>query len=124
MEARFWADHSKEKFYLRIHNGAHANRNPVKRDLKVCFWVEELVGNAYNAVSEKECRSVVVRPNEWLDFVFDLRKIGMQGRVKNGLKLKMGSYRAVVVAREQRSALAKFLFGAALERLYSYFEVK
>ena len=37
MEPRFWADESKEKFYLRIHNGAHANRSAVKKELEVCF---------------------------------------------------------------------------------------
>ncbi len=124
MEPRFWADESKGQFYLRIHNGAHANRNAVKKELNVCFWLEGLSGNAYSAVSEKKCTLVVLRPDEWKDFVFNLREASIQGQAKNGANLKKGSYRAVAMAREQKGTLARILFGAALERLYTYFEVK
>ena len=124
MEPRFWADDSKEKFYLRIHNGAHANRSPVMKKLNVCFWVEGLSGGAYNAVSEKKCSTVIMKPGEWLDFAFDLKEAAILEPAKNGANLKKGSYRAVATAREQKGTLAKILFGAALERLYSYFEVK
>jgi len=124
MEPRFWADESKEEFYLRIHNGAHANRSPVKRELSVCFWVEELSGGTHTAISEKKCSTVVLKPDEWLNFVFDLKEAAIHERAKNLGKLKKGSYRAVAMAREQKGRLAKILFGAALERLYSYFEVK
>ena len=124
MEPRFWADESKGQFYLRIHNGAHANRSPVKKELNVCFWVEELSGSTYTAVSEKKCRAVLLKPDEWLDFAFDLKEAAIQEQAKNGANLKKGSYRAVAMAREQKGTLARILFGAALERLYSYFEVK
>lgn len=124
MEPRFWADESKEKFYLRIHNGAHANRSPVKKELNVCFWVEGLTRGVYEAVSEKKCSTVLLKPDEWLDFVFDLKEAAMQEKAKKGANLKKGSYRAVAMAREQKGTLARILFGAALERLYSYFEVK
>ncbi len=124
MEPRFWADDSKETFYLRIHNGAHANRNAVKKELNVCFWVEELSGGTYKAVSEKKCSTVVLKPDVWMDFTFSLREAAVEQQAKKGANLIKGSYRAVAMAREQKGRLAKFLFGAALERLYSYFEVK
>jgi hypothetical protein len=124
MEPRFWADEPKGQFYLRIHNGAHANRSAVKKELNVCFWLEGLSGGTYSAVSEKKCSLVVLKPDEWMDFVFDLRGTAIQESVKNGAVLKKGSYRAVAMAREQKGTLARILFGAALERLYSYFEVK
>jgi hypothetical protein len=124
MEPRFWPDDAKETFYLRIHNGAHANRSAVKKELNVCFWVEELSGGAYKAVSEKKCSTVVLNPDVWMDFAFSLREAAVQEQAKNGANLKKGSYRAVAMAREQKGRLAKILFGAALERLYSYFEVK
>ena len=124
MEPRFWADESKGQFYLRIHNGAHANRNAVRKELSVCFWVEGLSGSTYSAVSEKKCRTAVLKPDEWLDFAFALKETVIQEKAKNGAHLKKGSYRAVAMAREQKGTLARILFGAALERLYSYFEVK
>ncbi len=124
MEPRFWADDSKETFYLRIHNGAHANRSAEMKELKVCFWVEGLSGGTYTAVSEEKCSTVLLKPDEWLDFVFDLKKAVMQEKATDRGRLKKGSYRAVAMAREQKGRLAKILFGAALERLYSYFEVK
>lgn len=124
MEPRFWADESKGQFYLRIHNGAHANRRAVRKELNVCFWVERLSGNTYSAVSEKKCRTVVLKPDEWLDFTFDLKEAAIQEEAKIGEHLRKGSYRAVAMAREQKGTLTKIFFGAALERLYSYFEVK
>lgn len=124
MEPRFWADDSKETFYFRIHNGAHANRSAVKKELNVCFWVEELSGGDYKAVSEKKCSTVVLKPDVWMDFAFSLREAAVQEQAKKGANLKKGSYRAVAMAREQKGTLARILFGAALERLYSYFEVK
>lgn len=124
MDPRFWADESKGQFYLRIHNGSHANRKPVKRELKVCFWVEKLSENAYSAVSEKKCSTVVLKPDEWLNVDFNLEEAPIQEKAKNGTNLKKGSYRAVAMVREQKGTLARILFGAALERLYSYFDVK
>ncbi|MCL5022694.1 MAG: hypothetical protein M1497_04900 [Nitrospirae bacterium] len=124
MEPRFWADATGEKFFLRIHNGAYANRSAVRKELNVCFWVEERSGNLYQAVSEKKCSMVTLKPDEWMDFVFDLRTVTMRGEAINGVRLKKGSYRAVAVAREQRGMVARILLGAALERLYSYFQVQ
>lgn len=124
MEPRFWADESKGQFYLRIHNGAHANRSAVKKELNVCFWLEELSEGTYSAVSEKRCSLVVLKPDAWMDFVFNPKEAAIREQAKNGANLKKGSYRAVAMAREQKGTLARILFGAALERLYSYFEVK
>jgi len=59
-----------------------------------------------------------------MDFAFSLREAAVQEQARKGANLKRGSYRAVVMAREQKGALARILFGASLERLYSYFEVK
>src|SRR3972149_10093730 len=70
MEARLWADDSKEKFFFRIHNGAHANRNPVKKELNVCFWIEDVAGGSNKIISEKKCDTVIMKPDEWIDFVF------------------------------------------------------
>ncbi len=64
------------------------------------------------------------KPDVWMDFAFNLRKTAVQEPAKQGANLRKGSYRAVAMAREQRGTLARILFGAALERLYSYFEVK
>lgn len=124
MEPRFWPDDAKETFYLRIHNGAHANRSATRKELNVCFWVEELSAGAYQAVSEKKCSMVVLKPDVWMDFSFSLREATALEQAKKGAGLKKGSYRAVAMAREQKGTLARILFGAALERLYSYFEVK
>ncbi len=124
MEPRFWADDAKETFHLTIHNVAHGDRSPGTREMNVCFWIEGLSANSYSAVSDKKCREAVLKPNQWLEFLFQMRETVIQDRAKNGAKLKKGNYRAVVLAREQRGRLAKILFGAALERLYSYFDVK
>lgn len=81
-------------------------------------------GGTYSAVSEKRCSLVVLKPDEWMDFAFNPKEAAIQEQAKNGANLKKGSYRAVAMAREQKGTLARILFGAALERLYSYFEVK
>lgn len=124
MEPRFWADDSREKFFLTIHNGYHANRKPVKRDLNVCFWIEKLQDREYKIISQKRCTMTVVRPDEWVSLTFDIKDISIQEDIRNSGRLKRGSYRAVTLAREQKNRLAKILFGAALERLYAYFEIK
>ncbi|MCL4492644.1 MAG: hypothetical protein M1510_12245 [Nitrospirae bacterium] len=124
MEPRFWADASKEKFFLRIHNGAHANRNPVRKELNVCFWIERSAGEVQTRVSEKKCIMTVLKPDEWMTFTFGLKDLAIHGDAQNRGTLKKGSYRAVAMAREQRSTLARIFLGAALERLYTYFEVK
>ncbi|MBI5199144.1 MAG: hypothetical protein HZA09_03915 [Nitrospirae bacterium] len=124
MEPRFLADDSKEKFFLTIHNGYHANRKPVKKNLNVCFWIEKLQDREYKIISEKRCTMTIVRPDEWVSLTFDIKDISIQEGFRNSGRLKRGSYRAVTLAREQKSRLAKILFGAALERLYAYFEIK
>lgn len=124
MEPRFWADESKEKFFFRIHNGSHANRNPVKKELSVCFWIEELHSNDYAVISDKKCTMVVIKPDEWMTFDFELKDVDIRAETKNNKKLKRGNYRAAAMAREQKSKLEKLFFGASMERLYSYFEIK
>jgi hypothetical protein len=125
MEARFWGDNSGEIFYFRIHNGSHANRSPVRKDLNICFWLEEpTAAKTYASITEKKCSTVVLKPEEWMDFSFNRSDLAIQQQAKDNGKLKKGSYRAVVVAKEQKGMLERILFGAALEKLYSYFEVK
>lgn len=125
MEARFWGDNSGETFYFRIHNGSHANRSPVRKELNICFWIEEPTAvKTYAPITEKKCSTAVLKPEEWMDFSFNRSDLAIQQQAKAGGKLKTGSYRAVVVAKEQKGMLKKILFGAALSKLYSYFEVK
>lgn len=124
MEPRFWADDAKEQFFLRIHNGAHANRKATRKEMTVCFWIEGSVDKSYRQVSEKKCSEAVIEPDMWMDFVFKLKEAALYDEAKGVRGLKPGSYRAVAMAREQKGRLAKILFGAALERLYSYFEFK
>jgi hypothetical protein len=59
-----------------------------------------------------------------MEVSFNRSGLAIQQQAKANGKLKKGSYRAVVVAKEQKGRLEKILFGAALEKLYSYFEVK
>lgn len=125
MEARFWAEGQNEKFFLRIHNGEHANRRPTKKDLNVCFWIEETSeGNNSRTVSEKKCRAVVLKPDEWMTFEFKMTDAVLNMDATTDGKIKKGKYRAVAYAREQKRWFVKLIFGAAMERLYTYFEVK
>lgn len=125
LDSRFWQDdEEKDRFFLRIHNGTHANRKPVRRKLNVCFWLEVEGNKDYTPVSDKQCSMVVIEPDGWKNFSFELNKLSVHEDVKNTDRLKKGNYRAVVVAREQKGMIARLLFGAVLERLYSYFEVK
>jgi hypothetical protein len=125
MEARFWGDNSGETFTFRIHNGSHANRSPVRKELNICFWLEQsTAATTYASITEKKCSMVVLKPEEWMEVSFNRSDLAIQQQAKANGKLKKGSYRAVVVAKEQKGRLEKILFGAALEKLYSYFEVK
>jgi hypothetical protein len=101
MEARFWGDNSGETFHFRIHNGSHANRSPVRKELNICFWLEEpMAAKTYEAITEKKCSTVILKPEEWMDFSFNLSDLAIQQQAKANGKLKKGSYRAVVVAKE------------------------
>ena len=124
MEARLWAEGGNEKFLLRIHNGEHANRKPTKKDLKVCFWIEDAGEGNNRLVSEKKCSTVIIKPDEWMTFEFSIRDIPINEAAKSQGKLKAGKYRAVAQAREQRGWFMKLILGAAMERVYNYFEVK
>lgn len=125
MEARFWGDNSGETFHFRIHNGSHANRSPVRKELNICFWLEEpMAAKTYASITEKKCSTAVLKPEEWMDFSFHRSDLVIQQQAKANGELKKGSYRAVVVVKEQKGRLEKILFGAALEKMYSYFEVK
>jgi hypothetical protein len=124
MEPRFWPDDSNEMFFFRIHNGAHANRNPAKKELNVCFWIEEVRGAENRAVSGKKCNAVVMKPDEWMTFEFSIKDVTINEAAASKGKLKAGKYRAVAQAREQRGWFMKLILGAAMERVYNYFEVK
>lgn len=124
MEARFWAAEGNEKFFLRIHNGEHANRRPVKKDMNVCFWIEDTGEGSNRLVSEKICSTVMIKPDEWMTFEFGMKDAVFEKDTVVDGKMKKGRYRAVALAREQKGWFMKLLFGAAMERLYSYFEVK
>lgn len=124
MEPRFWAEKTQERFFLRIHNGAHANRKASRKEMMVCFWLERAKGASYEKVSEKKCSEAVMEPDAWMNFVFALKEAVLHDEAKRGSKLKPGNYRAVAMAREQKGKVAKIFFGAALERLYTYFTVK
>lgn len=124
MDARFWQDDVKERFNLRIHNGTHANREPVRRELDICFWVEKEKDRSYMPVSERKCTANVLRPDEWLNLSFNMGEVRFDEGCRPGGKLSSGKYRAVMTAREKKGIIARLIFGAALERLYTYFEVR
>lgn len=125
MEPRLWSDDSREKFNFTIHNGSHANVTPTTKDLEVCYWVEKRnLDTEFEQVSEKECSFIQILPDDWFRMSFKLNDVVFYEGVKNTDTLKKGSYRAVVVAREQKGLLKRIILGAAFERLYSYFEIK
>jgi len=125
MEARFWAEADSDKFFLRIHNGEHANRRPTKKDLNVCFWIEEAgEGGSFTVASDKKCSAVVLKPDEWMTFEFRMKDAVLKKDITVDGNMKKGKYRAVAYAREQKGWFMRLIFGAAMERLYSYFEVK
>lgn len=124
LEPRFWAADGNEKFFLRIHNGAHANRKSTKKDLNVCFWIEKVGEGSNSVISDKKCSAVVMKPDEWLTFEFSLRDAVLIRDEQTNGKLIGGRYRAVAMAREQQGWFMKLIFGAAMERVYVYFEVK
>src|SRR5512146_1992282 len=96
MEARFWGDNSGETFSLRIHNGSHANRSPVRRELNICFWLEQSTdATTYESITEKKCSTVVLKPEEWMEASINRGDLTMQQQAKAKGKLKKGSYRAV-----------------------------
>ncbi len=116
MEPKFWVDESKEKFFVLMHNKAHANHDPVKERIEVCFWIEEVRDKVYKRVSEKKCMKFVLEPNELKTVSFDLKELSVS--------LRKGNYRAVAVARQVKSKIVKFFMGAAMARLSENFEVK
>lgn len=119
MDARFFMDKKVEnKFIFRIHNGSHANRDPVRRTLNICFWIEGKSGTLFEPVSDKKCELVDMKSDTWRKLelkVYD--DLAINGSVKNDGKLKDGSYKVKVAAREQKNGLMKLIFGASLERL-------
>jgi len=116
MEPRFWADESKKKFFLSLHNKADANRDPVKEKMEVCFWIEEVRDNIPKRISEKRCIKFVMKPNEFKTLDFELKE--------TYFSFKRGNYRAVAMARQRKSRFVKFFMGAALAKLYADFDVK
>lgn len=115
-EPRFWIDESKEKFFLTMHNKAHANHDPVKEKIEVCFWIEEVGVNIHKRISEKKCMKFVLKPDELKTVTFDLKALS--------ISLKKGHYRAVAIARQLKNKIVKFFMGAAMARLNEDFEVK
>lgn len=118
MDSRFWQDKSDdEKFHFRLHNGIHANRKPVSRELKVCFWLERNAGDEFEPISDRKCSLTTLEPDEWGDFEFNVYDLDIFEHAKTLGQLKQGVYRAKVSAREQKNRISSLLFGAALERL-------
>ncbi len=125
LDSRFWRENPEDqKFLLRIHNGTHANQTPVERLLSICFWVERVDGENYTPVSEKMCFAEAIKPDEWKTYGFELKELVVYEEAKQAGKLLTGRYRAVAVAREQKSRWIKIFLGAALLRHYSDFVVK
>jgi len=125
MDARFWLDKKVEnKFIFRIHNGSHANRYPVRRTLKICFWIESKRGSGYEPVSGKKCKLVDMKPDTWEKQELQVYDLDINESVKNDGKLKDGAYKMKVSAREQKNSFLKLLFGASLERLFVDIVVK
>lgn len=116
MEPRFWADESKEKFFLSLHNKADANRDPVREKMEVCFWIEGIRDNIPKRISEKRCIKFVMKPEELKTLDFELKE--------SYFSFKRGNYRAVAMARQIKSRFVKFFLGAAMVRLYADFKVK
>lgn len=125
MDARFWLDkESENRFVFRIHNGSHANRDPVRRTLNICFWIEGVSGSLYEPVSDKKCELVDMKPDTWKKMELKVYDLAINGSVKKEAKLIDGAYKAKVSAREQKSGLTKLIFGASMERLFVEFVVK
>lgn len=118
MDARFWLDKKAEnKFIFRIHNGSHANRDPVRRTLNICFWIEGMSGSVYEPVSDKKCELVDMKSDTWKKLELEVYDLAINGSVKIGGKLKNGVYKVKVSAREQKNRFMRLIFGASLERL-------
>ena len=125
MESRFWQDKKQgEVFHFRLHNGSHANRQPVVRELDVCFWLEEKIQKGFAAVSEKKCQLVTMKPDEWRDFRFVIDELKVNQQARKSGSIVSGVYKARVSAQEQKHWISAMLFGAALERLALDLELK
>jgi len=125
MESRFWQDKKQgEVFHFRLHNGSHANRQPVLRELDVCFWLEGKIQSGFATVSEKKCQLVTMKPDEWRDFRFVIGELKVNAEASKSGSIVPGEYKARVSAKEQKHWISAMLFGAALERLGLDLELK
>jgi hypothetical protein len=118
MDARFFLDKKAEnKFIFRIHNGSHANRDPERRTLDICFWVEGMSGTVYEPVSDKKCELIDMKADSWRKLELEVYDLALNASVIENSKLTNGVYNVKVSAREQKGGLMKLIFGASLERL-------
>ncbi len=125
MESRFWQDKKQgEVFHFRLHNGTHVNRQPILRELNVCFWLEGKNESGFAAVSERKCQLVTMKPDEWKDFRFVISELKVNPEAGKSGSLVPGEYKARVSARERKHWISAMLFGTALERLALDLEMK